>query len=199
MVFYGLSDLMGEANLNAVLSAYVDSVAFQEPPYTVSMELVNMLKEAAPDSLQYFIEDMFENITLYDNRIEATDYTLNADSTYTVDITAHVTKYRTDEKGRQNFKNAVGDSLSLDINGKKKEMLSYPLDDFMDIGIFGDEEVDGKRKEKLLYLQKHRITQIENKYTITVSELPKEVGIDPYNKLIDRNSDDNRRKVTESK
>ena len=35
---------------------------------------------------------------------------------------------------------------------------------------------------------------IENKYTITVDELPVEVGIDPYNKLIDRNSEDNRRK-----
>lgn len=198
VVFYALSDLIGEEKLNGVLSAYIDSVAFQEPPYTVAMDLVNMLKEETPDSLDYFIEDMFENITLYDNRIEETGYIKNDNGTYTVDITAHVVKYRTDERGKQNFLNAAGDSLSLVVEGKRRPTLSYPLSDYIDVGVFGTEEVDGKGKETVLYLQKHKISQIENKFTITVDQEPKEVGIDPYNKLIDRNSDDNRRKVTET-
>jgi ABC-2 type transport system permease protein len=185
--------------LNGILREYIDSVAYQEGPYTISMDLVNRIKAGIPDSFQYFVEDMFENITLYDNRIEATDYTMNADSSYTVDITAHVTKYRTDERGRQTFIDEKGDSLSLEIEGKRKPMLSYPLNDYIDVGIFAAGEEDGKSKEKVLYLQKHKISQIENKFTITVNERPKEVGIDPYNKLIDRNSDDNRRKVEEKK
>lgn len=197
VVFYGLSDLIGEDRLNGILRDYIDSVAYQEGPYTVSMDLVNRIKEGTPDSFHYFIEDMYEHITLYDNRIEATEYTANSDGTYTVDITAHVTKYRTDERGRQNFLNENGDSLSLELEGRRRPILSYPLGDFVDVGIFTDEESDGKRKEKVLYLKKQKITQIENKWTITVNEQPKEVGIDPYNKLIDRNSDDNRRKVSE--
>jgi ABC-2 type transport system permease protein len=63
------------------------------------------------------------------------------------------------------------------------------------VGIFGVEEVDGVEKEQVLYIKKHKITEIENQWTITVDSEPKEVGIDPYNILIDRNSDDNRRET----
>ncbi len=198
LVFYALSDLIGEGSLNAVLSAYIDSVAFQEPPYTNSLELVDMLKEATPDSLQYFINDNFTAITLYDNRIESTDYIDNGDGSYTVDITAHVRKYRTNERGKQVFTNEEGRMDSLVIDGKKRPMKSYPLSDYVDIGIFGLQEVDGQEKEKILYLRKHKISNIENNFSITVESEPKEVGIDPYNVLIDRNSDDNRRKTQEA-
>jgi ABC-2 type transport system permease protein len=57
------------------------------------------------------------------------------------------------------------------------------------------EVVDGKKKEVILYFQKHKITAIHNKVSIIVDEKPTEVGIDPYNKLIDSQSDDNRRKL----
>jgi len=198
LAFYALSDYLGEDILNGVLSAYIDSVAYQEAPYTTSLELLGMIKAATPDSLQYFIEDMFENITLYDNRIQATDYVKNADGTYTVDITAHVTKYRTNERGRQVFYNQDSISIFLDIEGKKKPMQSYPLHDYIDVGIFGSEKDDeGITIEKELYLKKHKVTEIENNYSIIVDDMPVEVGIDPYNKLIDRNSEDNRRKVKE--
>lgn len=41
-----------------------------------------------------------------------------------------------------------------------------------------------------------KVSQIENDFTIVVDEEPMEVGIDPYNKLIDTRSIDNRKKVT---
>ena len=53
----------------------------------------------------------------------------------------------------------------------------------------------GKKKEKVLYLKKHKITTINNKITIIVDEKPTEVGVDPYNKLIDSQSEDNRKKL----
>ncbi len=40
------------------------------------------------------------------------------------------------------------------------------------------------------------MTRGEETYTLVVDELPHEVGFDPYNKLIDRVSDDNRKRVT---
>ncbi len=198
MVFYALSDYIGEDKLNGILSSFIDSVKYQEAPYTTSLELLSLLKAGTPDSLQYVIEDMFENITLYDIRVTEADYTINDDGTYTVDITAHVTKYRTDEKGRQQFYNQDSVTTILEIEGKKRPIRSYPLIDFVDVGIFGlTENEEGEEIEKELYLQKHKIIQIENKFTITVNEEPREVGIDPYNKLIDRDSNDNRRKVEE--
>ena len=75
-----------------------------------------------------------------------------------------------------------------------KPLLSVLLADYIDLGIFSEEEIDGKKKEKQLYFKKHKITQIHNKITLIVDEKPTEVGIDPYNKLIDTKSDDNRRK-----
>ena len=194
LIFYALSDLIGEKVLNGVLSDYIKQVGFQEPPYTTSLELLDLLRQATPDSLQYFIDDSFENITLYGNRIESASYNDNGDGTYTVDMTAHVVKYRTDEKGKQLFVNENGIMDSLIIEGQKKPTKSYPLNDYIDVGIFGVEEVDGKEIEKVLYLKKHKITEIENRFEITVDQKPTEVGIDPYNKLIDRDSNDNRRK-----
>ena len=47
----------------------------------------------------------------------------------------------------------------------------------------------------MIYLQKHRFDQIETTLRFTVDVEPSEVGIDPYNKLIDTQSMDNRREV----
>jgi ABC-2 type transport system permease protein len=41
------------------------------------------------------------------------------------------------------------------------------------------------------------ISEIKNNFSIIVDKKPLEVGIDPFNKLIDTDSDDNRIKVTE--
>jgi ABC-2 type transport system permease protein len=69
------------------------------------------------------------------------------------------------------------------------------LEDYIDVGIFTEEEVDGAKEEVELYLKKYKITKINNKVTIIVDSKPTEVGIDPYNKLIDTQSEDNRRKL----
>jgi len=50
-------------------------------------------------------------------------------------------------------------------------------------------------KIKKITLKKHKITQINNKVSIIVDKKPTEVGVDPYNKLIDTQSEDNRRKI----
>ena len=73
--------------------------------------------------------------------------------------------------------------------------MSVKLEDYVDIGIFTEDEIDGKKKERVLYLKKHKITQINNKISIIVDEKPTEVGVDPFNILIDTQSNDNRQKL----
>ncbi|MDP5081111.1 MAG: hypothetical protein NWP87_00535 [Winogradskyella sp.] len=195
LVFYALSDYIGEDVLNGALKTYVEKVKFQEPPYTTSIDMVNHIKAVTPDSLQYVIKDMFETITVYDNRIKNVSSTKLDNGQYKVDIEFEVSKYRNDEKGKQLFSETGRDSISYLPEGKKKPILSLQLQDYIDIGIFAENEIDGKMKEKELYLKKHKITAIENKISIVVDEKPIEVGIDPYNKLIDRNSGDNRQRL----
>jgi len=44
-------------------------------------------------------------------------------------------------------------------------------------------------------LAKHHVTGPTTKLRLTVAEAPTRAGIDPYNKLVDRNSEDNLKKV----
>ncbi|MBF8149639.1 hypothetical protein ITJ86_06995 [Winogradskyella sp. F6397] len=195
LVFYALSDYIGEDVLNGALKTYVEKVKFQEPPYTTSIDMVNHIKAVTPDSLQYVITDMFETITLYDNKTKNVTTTELANGKYQVDIEFEVSKYRNNEKGKQIFTDKGKDSISFLAEGKEKPILSLPLQDYIDIGIFTEHEVDGKMKEKELYLKKHKITSIDNTVSIIVDEKPTEVGVDPYNKLIDRMSGDNRQSI----
>lgn len=196
LVFYALSDYMGEENMNRVLSDYISKVAFQDPPYTTAGELVAGLNKAVPDSLRYLIKDMFETITLYDNYIEKADYKKMDNGKYEVKINAIASKYRSGDRGNRIYKNENGDSL-LFKDAKGRSIKSLPLDDLIEIGIFSksSDQKQDDGSEKVLYLQKIRISAVENEFTIVVDEKPDEVGIDPYNKLIDTQSQDNRRKL----
>ncbi|WP_053977736.1 ABC transporter permease/M1 family aminopeptidase [Mangrovimonas xylaniphaga] len=195
LVFYAISDYIGEEKLNNALKAYVEKVKFQEAPYTTSVEMVDYIKEVTPDSLQYVIKDMFETITLYENRVADVTSTELENGKYQVDIHFQVSKYRNDEKGKRFFSDNGKDSLQYQSETMKKPEYSVPLADYIDIGIFGEEEVNGVKKETELYLKKQKITQIDNHISIIVDEKPVEVGVDPYNKLIDTNSNDNRKKL----
>lgn len=195
MVFYAMSDYIGEETLNAALKKYVQKVQFQEPPYTTSIEMVNYIKEVTPDSLQYVIKDMFETITLYRNRVLEAKTTKLENGKFQVDIEFEVSKYRNDDQGKIYYGENVGDTLTYKNDKMNKPILSVPLNDYIDIGIFTEEEINGKKKEVELYLQKHKITAINNKITIIVDKKPTEVGVDPYNKLIDTQSEDNRIKI----
>ena len=165
-------------------------MAFQEPPYTTSLEFVDHVRRATPDSLQYLITDMFETITLYDNAVQAVDVKELDNGRHEVTLTFSVSKYRTDDQGKQRFEDVEGTALEAKIG--RRDVKSLPLADYIEFGVFG--EADGAN-DNPLYLQKHRIEQIDNTVSIIVTGKPVEVGVDPYNKLIDRNSDDNRKKI----
>ncbi|EMY80227.1 ABC-type transporter permease and M1 family peptidase domains [Psychroflexus gondwanensis ACAM 44] len=197
LVLYAMSDYLGEKKMNNILKTYVDQVAFQEPPYTTSVEFVNLLKSQTPDSLQYLIKDMFETITLYDNQALKATYKVLENGQYEVNFEVNVQKYRSSEKGEKEFSDAEGEGLVLETDDQNLE--SLPLKDYIEVGVFGksDESLDDVRKENVLYLKKHLISEIKNNFSIIVDNKPFEAGIDPFNKLIDTDSDDNRIKVTE--
>ena len=69
IAFCALADRIGEDKLNAALASFVKKTAFQEPPYTTALELMETLKAATPTADQTYLSDHFEKITLYDLRI----------------------------------------------------------------------------------------------------------------------------------
>jgi len=70
------------------------------------------------------------------------------------------------------------------------------MDDWIELGVFANAPSGKERDQKVLYLQRHHVTEANPTITVTVDGKPDEAGFDPYNKLIDRVSSDNRRKVT---
>lgn len=187
LVLYAMSDYLGTEKFNAILSNYIDRVAFQEAPYTTSLEFVDMIEKETPDSFKYLIKDMFETITLYNNKVTKTEMEELANGKYKVSIDYQARKYRTDEKGKRSYQDEGMDEF-FGLNEKQDTIRSLPLADYIEIGIFGEDD-------KELYLQKHKINSVFGKVEIIVDEVPEEVGIDPYNKLIDTQGDDNRKKL----
>lgn len=191
LIFYALSDYVGEENLNIALRKFVQKNRFKEPPYPTSIELVNNIREVTPDSLQYIIKDMFETITFYDNKTIDFKTTQLNNGTYKVEVEFLISKYRSDKKGIKIFcdKKTIEPLTYKDKEGV--EIKSLPLADYIEVGIFITQEVEGKNKEVELYLQKHKVSGIYNTISIIVDKKPTRVSIDPYSKLIDINSKDN--------
>jgi hypothetical protein len=53
-----------------------------------------------------------------------------------------------------------------------------------------------EKDERVLFIEKRMLQGNEPSVTITVNEKPFDVGVDPYNKMIDRVSNDNRKEVS---
>jgi ABC-2 type transport system permease protein len=120
---------------------------------------------------------MFRTITLFENHAEDSTFIRRADGSYTVTVRARAQKLRADGQGVET---------------------EVPLDDWIDIGVFGSTGVAGTTEEKPLYLGKHHVTGRDVAVEVVVAEKPERAGIDPYNKLVDRRSGDNVRKVREA-
>jgi hypothetical protein len=70
------------------------------------------------------------------------------------------------------------------------EESAITINDWVDVGVFGAEDaLTGV--PTTLYLQKHLIDSNQQQIVVTVDSEPVSVGIDPLNKLIDRNPSDN--------
>ena len=171
-VMYALQDYIGEERVNQALHDYAQETAYQEPPYTTSRDLLTHFRAVTPDSLQSFVTDLFEKITLYSNRTEEATYQKLDNGKYQVDFTTVSEKFYADSLGTES---------------------EVPINDWVDIGVFTE---DTEGEDSLIYVDRRKITQRENEFSIIVDEKPTQAGIDPNALLIDRVPDDNLKKVT---
>jgi len=66
-----------------------------------------------------------------------------------------------------------------------------PLDETFDIGVFTPQSgAAGFNPASVLYMQRQPINSGTQTVTVVADKLPPHAGVDPYNKRIDRNSDD---------
>jgi len=173
LVMYALRDAIGEENLNAAIRRVIARWAFHGPPYVLSKEMIAEFRASTPPERQSLLHDLFETITLYDNKATDATATKMPDGKYRVRFTVASQKFRADGTGNET---------------------SIPLDDWVDVGVMAP----GATKdadERPLVLEKRHITQSPATFEFVVNEKPSSAGIDPLNKFIDRNPDDNVKKV----
>jgi ABC-2 type transport system permease protein len=177
LVLYALSDYIGEDKVNLALHnflmqyRYANATDSQSGPYPDTRQFVQALRDQTPPELQYYINDAFESIVLYDNKAVTATVTPTADKKFKVTLVVDAKKFKADGLGAQT---------------------PMSLSDFIDIGVFTGK----KDHEQPLSLKKEKITQEKQTFEIVVDQMPTRAGIDPYNKLIDRIPDDNMIDVT---
>ncbi|MEX2582173.1 MAG: M1 family aminopeptidase [Gemmatimonadota bacterium] len=169
LVMYALRDYIGEDRLNAALRSFLEETRFQQPPYTSALELYEHLQAATPDSLRYMLADLFEEITLYENRTHEARSEALPDGRYRVRLELEGGKVRADSLGNET---------------------RIPMNDLVDIGVYGP-ATGGATDGPLLFLEKRRIRDGRQTVEVVVTAEPARAGIDPLNKLIDRQPTDN--------
>ncbi len=189
VILYALADYIGEDRLNLALHNFLMQYRYANAnnqvdaadttrgagavnqPYPDTTQFVAALRQQTPPEYQYFIDDGFNRIVLYDNKAISATSQKQPDGKYKVVLNVQARK------------------VQADGNGVESPM---PLADYIDIGVFNGK----KDEEKPLYLKKEKLTQEHQTFTVVVDQQPTRAGIDPYNKLIDRIADDNLIDVT---
>ncbi len=173
VIMYALADYVGEDTVNRALSRLVSEFQYRSDPYPTTLDFLRILREETGPEYEQIIHDFFERIVLL-------DLSVDPDSAERREL----------EDGRWETTFTVEARL-FEADGEGNET-EEPIDYQIDIGVFTDSP-DSVREgsDHVLYLERRRIDQNEMTFTIITDEEPAYVGIDPYNKLIDRNSDDN--------
>jgi hypothetical protein len=175
LVMYALRDYVGEQTVNLALKRLVKNHAFKSTPYALSTDFIGYLKEAAGAEHHALIEDLFEKITFFDMKASKSEVTKLADGRFKVTLELDVAKY---------YEDALGNKSEV------------PFDFSVDVGLFVKKpSARGYEESDVIIMEKHQLNSGQTTLEFIVDKEPKFAGVDPYNKLIDRDSNDNLAKV----
>ncbi|MGB0936466.1 MAG: ABC transporter permease/M1 family aminopeptidase [Colwellia sp.] len=172
VVMMSLKDKLGEQRMNSALKSFLQAYKYQSTPYPTTLDLMSYLNADTNENEKSFISNVFEYISLYD--LKTTNAVMNAVEgsvdEFDVTLTIEASLIRADGQGKE---------TTLDFV------------DNIDIGVFSEDPENLSAEDFVLYLQKHEIKSGTNEITVRVKGDPKFVGVDPFVKLIDRDSADN--------
>jgi ABC-2 type transport system permease protein len=143
------------------LKKFLEQNKYAKGPYPDTIGFVAAIREAPPPELQYLVTDMFESIVLYENKTVSAVATPEPGNKYKVTLTVNTAKRKADGSGNET---------------------PMALNDLIDVGVFSG------TKE---HMEKRWFKTDSSTVAFIVDEKPTFAGIDPYNKLIDRNPEDN--------
>ena len=168
---YALQDYVGEATVNRALQRLIELRAYETNPYATTLDFLNILREEAGSEHEEMIHDFFERIVLFDLGVTDAGAVQREDGRWVVDIEVEAHKFVADGDGAE-----------------REEAMDYMID----VAVFsGDPDQSPRASDHVLYMRKHRVDDTTIRLELTVDEEPGHVAIDPYQKLIDRDSGNN--------
>ncbi len=175
VAMYWAKEALGEEVVDAALRKLLAQYAFKGAPYPNTTDFLKLLRAEAGPANDGVITDLFEKITLLDLKAGNAVATKLANGKYEVRFDVDARKFYADGSGKET---------------------EAPMNESVEVGVFTAEP--GKKgfdAASVLLLHKVPIHGPPMPVTVVVDKLPTWVGIDPYNKRIDRNSDDNLARV----
>ncbi|HET9620556.1 MAG TPA: M1 family aminopeptidase [Kofleriaceae bacterium] len=171
LVFYWLKEVIGEPTLNRALTKLLQQYAFKTAPLPNTLDFLRILRAEAGPQYDGLITDLFEKITLLDLKASRATALARADGKYEVTLEVKTRK------------------LYADAHGVETES---PLDEPLDVGVFtAPPGSPGFTAASVLAMHTVEVKSGTQIVKLVVDQRPAFAGIDPYNKRIDRNSDDN--------
>lgn len=172
VAMYHLKETIGEEKLNAALRSMVDRFGYADGPYPTSVDLIEAIRKQTPPEHYGLLADLFDNITLFQNKTVRAEYTEIDGDQFQVTIDVEFKKFHAQEKGAE---------------------VEVELDDWIEIGAFAKPK-PGREYGETLYRKRIHITEPEQTFTFVVDQQPDLVGVDPVSLLIDRDTADNMKK-----
>jgi aminopeptidase N len=172
LIMYLLKDQIGEDHVNAALRKVLGQYAFKGAPYPTGLDLVKAIRAEAPADKQDLITDLFERITLYDVKAKSAEVKKRPDGKWDVRLTVVAKKFYADGKGKETPAAMTNESYDFGLFSAKPGE-----------GAFGSKDV--------ILFQRLPLSSGTHVYSFVADRKPTWAGVDPYNKRIDRNSDDN--------
>jgi len=174
-VLYGLREMIGKERMNKALLEFKNTYAFKSSgPFAGAQDLYRVLQKYTPDSLQYYINDTWKKITIYDNKI----------------ISSHIKPTGRPNEYEINFKVHMAKKW---VSDKGDEIPVLNMNDYFDVGLYGDDTKDknGRIIGHIMKQQRFKLTTGDHELRLIVKGKPKAVVLDPQAYQIDRNPNDN--------
>jgi hypothetical protein len=178
IVMHSFQKMVSEEKINGALSEFIadwnsfnGTRYFQENRYPKSTDLLEYFYAITPDSFMNQAKELFEEVIIYDNRIENAQVEELSKTEFSIEIQLHLNKSRV-----------------LGLESEEEIEFTRPVE----IGFY---QLDDEGNEKLVELREITIDPTNNVYTFNLSVQPDFVKLDPHLTLLDKNIFDNKRKV----
>ncbi len=169
--FYALQELISEDSVNLALGRFLCDWGFgsrlSKGRYATSADLLHYFREVTPDTMHDVIDELFNQVILYDNRIVAAQYSKTNQDSYLVELELEATKIQVDTLGNES---------------------SLPLRNWIEVAIYGEGQ---EGKEIALHSERYFFDTARNSLQIALDSKPTKASIDPFHLLIDRRPENN--------